>query len=87
LKAILECSSLLRNMPMTNGDVTSSVVPLLRDRSILDYTKAEELLATEFGAKDGMDVETLLDSNKNGALTYNDFLVLPGYIGRASLAH
>jgi IMP dehydrogenase len=28
-----------------------------------------------------LDVYTLLNSAKNGGLTYNDFLVLPGYIG------
>ena len=35
----------------------------------------------EYPEKDGLDVYTLLDSTKNGALTYNDFLVMPGYIG------
>jgi hypothetical protein len=66
---------------MSNGDAKSTPVPLLRDMSILDYTKAEEVLRSKFGTKDGLDVETLLNSSKNGALTYNDFLVLPGYIG------
>jgi IMP dehydrogenase len=68
-------------MPMANGDAKSTPLPLLRDRSILDYSKAEEVLRSNFGTKDGLDVETLLDSTTNGALTYNDFLVLPGYIG------
>ena len=68
-------------MPLTNGGVTSTMVPLLRDGSILDHSKAEEVLQTKFKTKDGLDVDTLLDSTKNGALTYNDFLVLPGYIG------
>lgn len=67
-------------MPMTNGDAKSTSVHLLRDRPILDYTRAEEVLRTKFKEKDGLDAETLLDSVKNGALTYNDFLVLPGYI-------
>lgn len=31
---------------------------------------------------DGLDVETLLDSKVRGGLTYNDFLILPGYIGK-----
>jgi IMP dehydrogenase len=35
----------------------------------------------EYPEKDGLDVYTLLDSTKNGALTYNDFLIMPGYIG------
>ncbi|KAF7510080.1 hypothetical protein GJ744_007184 [Endocarpon pusillum] len=71
-------------MPMTNGDVKSLAVPLLRDRTILDYTKAEEMLQTSFKTKDGLDIETLLDATRSGALTYNDFLVLPGHIGFAA---
>jgi IMP dehydrogenase len=68
-------------MPMTNGDVASAAVSLRRDGPILDYAQAVEVLRSNFAARDGLDVETLLDSAKNGALTYNDFLVLPGYIG------
>jgi hypothetical protein len=66
---------------MTNGDAKRTSVSLRRGRSIDDYTKAEEILRDQFKAKDGLDVEALLDSTKNGALTYNDFLMLPGYIG------
>lgn len=73
-------------MPLVNGDVTSTVVPLLRHGSIVDYTKAEEVLKTKFETKDGLDVDSLLDSTKNGALTYNDFLVLPGFIGMEALS-
>jgi hypothetical protein len=78
---LISYHSLTPKMPMTNGDVTSDGVPLIRGQSIHDYTKAEELLQAEYKVRDGMDVKTLLDPNKNGALTYNDFLVLPGYIG------
>jgi len=67
-------------MPITNGDVAASVTPLLRGKDILDHTKAFEYLEKEY-AQDGLDVHTLLDSKTNGALTYNDFLILPGYIG------
>lgn len=67
-------------MLITNGDVASSVAPLLRNKTMLDYTKALEYLEKEY-AHDGLDVHTLLDSKYNGALTYNDFLILPGYIG------
>lgn len=67
-------------MPITNGDVASSVAPLLRGKEIIDHTKALEYLKQEY-PKDGLDVHTLLDSKNNGALTYNDFLILPGYIG------
>ena len=56
-------------------------MPLLRGQPPLDYTKALEILEKEYPKKDGLDVYTLLDSTKNGALTYNDFLVMPGYIG------
>ncbi|KAJ5112148.1 hypothetical protein N7532_000193 [Penicillium argentinense] len=46
---------------------------------IQDYTKALEVLQ-EYPSRDGLHVDTLLDSDKRGALTYNDFLILPGYI-------
>jgi hypothetical protein len=72
------------NMTLTNGDANASSVPLLRGKKPLDYTKALEVLETEYPDKDGLDVYTLLDTTKNGALTYNDFLVLPGYIGMAT---
>ena len=70
-------------MPLTNGDATGTWVPLLRGRSILDCARAVEILETEY-PRDGLDVQTLLDSTKNGALTYNDFLILPGFIGEAT---
>ncbi|KAJ5661181.1 uncharacterized protein N7484_000553 [Penicillium longicatenatum] len=50
---------------------------------IEDYTTALEVVKT-YATRDGLDVDTLLDSDKHGALTYNDFLVLPGYIGFAA---
>ncbi|KAL1966574.1 hypothetical protein VTN77DRAFT_3985 [Rasamsonia byssochlamydoides] len=65
-------------MPIANGDARG----LLRPKGeILDYTKALEVLEKEYPTRDGLDVDTLLDSDKHGALTYNDFLILPGYIG------
>lgn len=45
---------------------------------IKDYTKALEVLK-EYSS-DGLHVDALLDSDKHGALTYNDFLILPGKI-------
>ncbi|KAJ6136950.1 hypothetical protein N7497_012202 [Penicillium chrysogenum] len=45
---------------------------------VLDYTKALEVLKEYPG--DGLHVDTLLDSDSHGALTYNDFLILPGAI-------
>lgn len=47
--------------------------------SVLDHTKALEYLS-EYKARDGLDVATLMDSVKRGGLTYNDFLMLPGKI-------
>ncbi|KAL2001750.1 hypothetical protein VTN02DRAFT_1304 [Thermoascus thermophilus] len=66
-------------MPISNGDARG----LLHTKGeIQDYTKALEVLK-EY-EQDGLDVDTLLDSDKHGALTYNDFLILPGYIGFAA---
>lgn len=63
-------------MPISNGDaMTNNAV------DALDYTKALEVLQNEYPERDGIDVKSLIDSKKNGGLTYNDFLMLPGYIG------
>lgn len=64
-------------MPISNGDASTK-------REFLDHTKAVEILEKEYPTRDGLDVDTLLDSDKHGALTYNDFLILPGYIGARS---
>ncbi|KAG4415708.1 hypothetical protein IFR04_011165 [Cadophora malorum] len=66
-------------MPHTNG-VKSHFGPA---SEILDHTKALEVLE-QYEERDGLDIESLLDSKKHGGLTYNDFLVLPGYIGFAA---
>ncbi|KAK2879448.1 hypothetical protein FQN49_000859 [Arthroderma sp. PD_2] len=69
-------------MPLSNGDASGSKVTTLGGRTeFRDYSKALDVLKTEYTSGDGLDVKELLDSNKRGALTYNDFLVLPGYIG------
>ncbi|KAL9044046.1 MAG: hypothetical protein Q9214_002789 [Letrouitia sp. 1 TL-2023] len=68
-------------MPLTNGDITMSSARLAPGEKVLDHTKALELLNAENAGRDGLDAKTLLDSRQNGGLTYNDFLVLPGYIG------
>lgn len=67
-------------MAITNGDTQAF---FHAKGEIQDYTKALEILEKDYPTRDGLDVETLLDSDKHGALTYNDFLVLPGYIGMA----
>ncbi|KAL4787404.1 IMP dehydrogenase/GMP reductase [Aspergillus varians] len=64
-------------MPIANGDSLGRSM----HAEFQDHTKALEVLEKEYQTKDGLDVDTLLDSDKHGALTYNDFLVLPGYIG------
>lgn len=70
-------------MPHSNGDAVNGTVAsnLVRRVKILDYTTALEILESEIQEKDGLDVHNLIDSKKNGGLTYNDFLILPGYIG------
>lgn len=71
-------------MPILNGDAMGNTAPLLQNEPILDYTKAFEVLESDYETKDGLNVYELIDSRKNGALTYNDFLVLPGHIGMLS---
>ena len=72
-------------MTLTNGDSSNGSSQLMSEQKIFDYTKALELLHHEYSGADGLDAKTLLDSKINGGLTYNDFLVLPGYIGDSRL--
>lgn len=67
-------------MPLTNGDAVSNPSPLVPGQRLLDHTTALDVLEAE-SSRDGLDAKTLLDSTINGGLTYNDFLILPGYIG------
>ena len=62
----------------------TSQVPVLPKEKILDFNNALDIVKNEYPERDGIDVKTLLDSKNNGGLTYNDFLVLPGYIGMMS---
>ncbi|RCI13222.1 hypothetical protein L249_0281 [Ophiocordyceps polyrhachis-furcata BCC 54312] len=48
--------------------------------SVEDHRRALDILA-EYKTKDGLDIHQLMDTTKHGGLTYNDFLLLPGYIG------
>ena len=68
-------------MPLINGDVSASPPQLLPGMKIIDFSSAVDVLRDEYSERDGLDAKSLLDSRKNGGLTYNDFLVLPGYIG------
>lgn len=62
-------------MPATNGNSAVN-----GQSSFLDHTKAVELLS-EYESRDGLSIHELIDTKTRGGLTYNDFLVLPGYIG------
>lgn len=65
-------------MPAANGTSANRV----GHAQVLDFRTANQFLEKEYAEKDGIDVKTLLDSKLRGGLTYNDFLVLPGYIGK-----
>jgi IMP dehydrogenase len=71
-------------MPISNGDAVrnSSLERLNGQAEFLDCTKALDILERDYSSRDGLDVRQLLNSATRGALTYNDFLILPGYIGR-----
>ncbi|KAF4125121.1 IMP dehydrogenase [Geosmithia morbida] len=47
---------------------------------VMDHTKALDALK-EYESLDGLGLPELMDTAKHGGLTYNDFLLLPGYIG------
>ena len=47
---------------------------------ILDHKSALDVLK-EYKTLDGLDLHELMDTTKHGGLTYNDFLLMPGYIG------
>jgi IMP dehydrogenase len=65
-----------------NGDAHNGpgTKPTSSPTNFLDHTHALEVL-NECEGGDGLDVQTLMNSKLNGGLTYNDFLILPGYIG------
>ena len=58
-------------MAPVNGTASDKVIP---------FSQALELLS-EYRSSDGLDLHELMDTAKHGGLTYNDFLLLPGYIG------
>lgn len=69
-------------MPHTNGDAKGPAF-FGNSEKILPYSDALITL-NEYDERDGLDIKALLDSKRHGGLTYNDFLVLPGYIGFAA---
>lgn len=48
--------------------------------SFLEGSKALSIL-DEYEERDGLGIKDLMNARVHGGLTYNDFLVLPGYIG------
>lgn len=68
-------------MPQLNGTHDDGPVPAItKGVKVLDHKDALKVLAS-YQEKDGLSAQQLIDSKLNGGLTYNDFLVLPGYIG------
>ncbi len=68
-------------MVYTNGDMDHDHQKVMTNGDVLDYTTAKDVLKRDFEHPDGLSAQGMLDSTKHGGLTYNDFLVLPGYIG------
>jgi IMP dehydrogenase len=66
-------------MPALNGSAEGAAVQA--GLKVENYADALKILEKEYPEKDGIDVQTLINSKTHGGLTYNDFLVLPGYIG------
>jgi len=66
--------NLFSKMTATNGSVAHAAP------KVLDFKTAEEVLK-EYESRDGLSIQDLMDAKVHGGLTYNDFLLLPGYIG------
>lgn len=60
-------------MPETNPNAPPRPDSLLNPSDALKHLE-------EYPRGDGLSLQELMDSRKNGGLTYNDFLVLPGHI-------
>ena len=63
--------------PQLNGDSSASAPA--RPSSVSNAADAMSLLK-EYTRGDGLALNELMDSRRNGGLTYNDFLMLPGHI-------
>lgn len=66
----------------TNGDSHSSSSTSHLPHRSKTALSAEDAMSCleEYGRGDGLSLHELMDSRKNGGLTYNDFLMLPGHI-------
>lgn len=65
--------------PIVNGDSSSTSAPPARSAELASAANAMDLLK-EYSRGDGLALHELMDSRRNGGLTYNDFLMLPGHI-------
>ncbi|KAI7235188.1 Inosine-5'-monophosphate [Hortaea werneckii] len=78
LKQPQEAVASINNVPsageMSNGAGSDF------DRPTEDPAQALQALR-KYPQKDGISVHALMDAEKQGGLTYNDFLLLPGHIG------
>ena len=72
-------------MVSANGDGAYKRQSSNVNGDVLDYSAAREVLGQDYARRDGLSAEDLLDSTRHGGLAYNDFLVLPGYIGRPAM--
>ncbi|KAI9885574.1 MAG: hypothetical protein M1823_002633 [Watsoniomyces obsoletus] len=68
-------------MSRTNGHGPSGSNGIQSNKGPVDHKKALDVLRDEYAEADGLSAHSLLDSGRNGGLAYNDFLILPGYIG------
>ncbi|KAI7282233.1 Inosine-5'-monophosphate [Hortaea werneckii] len=68
----------MNNVPST-GEMSNGAGGDL-DRPTEDPAQALQALR-KYPQKDGISVHALMDAEKQGGLTYNDFLLLPGHIG------
>ena len=65
-------------LPNGSAHASSSTLPP-RTNEPLKASDAMSLLES-YHSGDGLSVAELMDSKRNGGLTYNDFLILPGHI-------
>ena len=57
---------------------------IVMETKVLSYHTALDVLK-ESEEHDGLTIQELVDSRKHGGLTYNDFLMLPDFIGTLAL--
>ncbi|EMC99884.1 hypothetical protein BAUCODRAFT_62959 [Baudoinia panamericana UAMH 10762] len=66
---------------MTNGTTHEDHHTTTNGDAHEDPATALQALSHHYPEKDGISIHSLMDSDKMGGLTYNDFLLLPGHIG------